>query len=52
MKNSTAETETAGRPRWMIVDDNRDVLAWMSELVTKLVDADIQCFDSPHSLAS
>jgi len=49
MKNSITETETPGRPRWMIVDDNQDVLAWMRELVGKLVDADIQCFDSPHS---
>ena len=49
MKNSIIETEAASRPRWMIVDDNQDVLAWMRELVAKLVDADIQCFDSPHS---
>jgi CheY-like chemotaxis protein len=49
MKNSIIETEAARRPRWMIVDDNQDILAWMRELLAKLVDADIQCFDSPHA---
>ena len=32
----------------MIVDDNKEVLTLMSDIVARCIDADIQCFHSPH----
>jgi CheY-like chemotaxis protein len=49
MKNLMIPTEDASRPRWMIVDDNKDVLSLMHGIVAEIVDADIQCFHSPHT---
>ena len=49
MKNLMVKTECASRPRWMIVDDNKDFLALMRGIVAKFVDADIQFFHSPHA---
>jgi FixJ family two-component response regulator len=49
MKNSIIQTEGASRPRWIIVDDNKDILSLMYAIVTRCVDADIQCFHSPHA---
>lgn len=33
----------------MIVDDNKDVLTLMRDIIAHCVDADIQCFHSPHA---
>jgi two-component system cell cycle sensor histidine kinase/response regulator CckA len=49
MKNSMMQIEGASRPRWMIVDDNKDILSLMCGIVAKFVDADVQCFHSPHA---
>ncbi len=33
----------------MIVDDNKDILSLMCAIVSRCIDADIQCFHSPHA---
>ncbi len=33
----------------MIVDDNQDVLSMLRDIITSCVNADIQCFHSPHA---
>ena len=43
------QSECGSRQRWMIVDDNKDVLSLMRGVVAKFVDADVQCFNSPHA---
>ena len=48
MINLNIEIESVSRPRWMIVDDNKEVLTLMSDIVARCIDADIQCFHSPH----
>jgi CheY-like chemotaxis protein len=49
MKNLMVQIECVSRPRWMIVDDNKDILSLMRGIVAEFVDADIQCFHSPHA---
>ena len=49
MINLIIETEPICRPRWMIVDDSKDVLSLMRAIVARFVDVDIQCFHSPHA---
>ena len=49
MKTTFASTETASRPRWMIVDDNEDILLLMHEIVAQFSDAEIVCFNSPQA---
>jgi FixJ family two-component response regulator len=49
MKNLISQTAGASRPRWMIVDDNKDVLSLMYAIVARCIDADIRCFHSPHA---
>ena len=49
MINLNIENESVSRPRWMIVDDNKDVLSLMRAIVARCIDADIQCFHSPHA---
>lgn len=49
MKNLMVQTECGSRPRWMIVDDNMDVLSLLRAVITRFIDADIQCFHSPHA---
>ena len=47
MINLNIETEQTSRPRWMIVDDNQDVLTLMRDVIAHFADVDIQCFHSP-----
>jgi two-component system, cell cycle sensor histidine kinase and response regulator CckA len=49
MKNLVFQTEGASRPRWMIVDDNKDILSVLREIIAEFVEADVQCFHSPHA---
>jgi CheY-like chemotaxis protein len=49
MKNLLVQIEVVSRPRWIIVDDNKDILSLMRGIVAKFVDADVQCFHSPHA---
>ncbi len=35
--------------RWMIVDDNADMLAMLASLMEKLTRAEIECYSSPES---
>lgn len=39
--------ETTENKRWMLVDDNADILEMMSALAENLTDAEIECFNSP-----
>jgi CheY-like chemotaxis protein len=48
-KNHSDRGARAGRPRWMIVDDNEDVLSLMCEIMAHVRDAEIVCFNSPQS---
>ena len=49
MKNSITETEAAGRPRWMIVDDNENILSLMQAIAARLGNAAVECFNSPRA---
>ena len=42
----------ATRSRWMIVDDNRDILSLMPAVAAPLCDADIECYQSPQAALS
>lgn len=35
------------QPRWMLVDDNEDILFVMREIVSQFTEAQIECFNSP-----
>jgi CheY-like chemotaxis protein len=35
--------------RWMLVDDNEDILLMMSAMLETLTDATIECFNTPQS---
>jgi CheY-like chemotaxis protein len=53
MKNKFTETTTAIRTRWMIVDDNPDVLAVRQAILAHLTRADVECFvTSAEALAA
>jgi two-component system cell cycle sensor histidine kinase/response regulator CckA len=49
MKNLMTPTAGMSLPRWMLVDDNQDILSLMHDVIAQCVDADIQCFHSPHA---
>ena len=49
MNDSRNDTKRASRQRWMIVDDNRDILALMRKLIPQYVEVELQCFHSPHA---
>jgi CheY-like chemotaxis protein len=49
MKTNSSQTETAARPRCMIVDDNEEILLLMRDIVAQFSDAEIVCFNSPHA---
>lgn len=49
MINLKLETEPASRQRWMIVDDNKDILTLMRTVIAHCADVDIQCFHSPQA---
>ena len=49
MINPNIKTGSVSRPRWMIVDDNQDVLLLMRDIIEQCVEADIQYFHSPHA---
>ena len=46
MKMSLAPT---GTRRWMLVDDNADILLMLSAVLEHFTDASIECHDSPQS---
>jgi CheY-like chemotaxis protein len=49
MINLNAEIVQVSRPRWMVVDDNKDVLSLMHAIIARCGDADVQYFHSPHA---
>jgi CheY-like chemotaxis protein len=49
MNANFSQTAAIRRPRWMIVDDNRDFLSLMRAIVTEVADADVQCYQSPQA---
>lgn len=48
MKNSIIQTEAGSRPRWMVVDDDRDILLLIRDIVARFGNVDIECFNSPQ----
>jgi len=42
------QTEDGNRPRWMIVDDDRDILSLIHDIVARFSDVDVECFNSPR----
>ena len=48
MKNSIIQTEAGSRPRWMIVDDDRDILSLIRDIVARFGNVDVECFNSPQ----
>jgi CheY-like chemotaxis protein len=49
MKNSISQNENDRRPRWMLVDDNPDILSLIRDIAARFSDVDIECFDSPQA---
>jgi CheY-like chemotaxis protein len=49
MNSNFAEIKNTGDTRWMIVDDNEDILAMMQALVARLSGAALECFNSPQA---
>jgi CheY-like chemotaxis protein len=49
MKTTFTATECASRTRWMIVDDNEDILSLMQAIAARLGEAAIECFNSPKA---
>jgi CheY-like chemotaxis protein len=49
MINLNVETKEVSRPRWMIVDDNKDILSSIHAIIARCADADVQYFHSPHA---
>ena len=48
MKNSIIQTEAGSRPRWMVVDDDRDILSLIRDIVARFGNVDVECFNSPQ----
>jgi DNA-binding NtrC family response regulator len=48
MSNGFDRSVPAKRPRWMIVDDNEDILWLLRHFATQVSDADNECFLSPY----
>jgi two-component system cell cycle sensor histidine kinase/response regulator CckA len=48
MKTTFTPTECASR-RWMIVDDNEDVLSLMQAIAARFSDATLECYHSPQT---
>ena len=48
MENLMIQTGTP-RPRWIIVDDDKDILSLLPAMIARCVEVDIQCFRSPHA---
>src|SRR5271170_5994387 len=48
MKTIFTPTECASRTRWMIVDDNDEILSLMREITAQFSDTEIVCFNSPQ----
>ena len=50
MNATLAPTETATQPRWMVVDDNQDLLLMMKLIFEKEAHGHtVECFDSPEA---
>jgi CheY-like chemotaxis protein len=49
MNSNFAEIKNTSDTRWMIVDDNEDILAMMQALVARLSSSAIECFNSPSA---
>jgi CheY-like chemotaxis protein len=49
MKNLIMQTGNDRRPRWMIVDDNQDILSLVRDIIARFSDVDVECFNSPQA---
>jgi CheY-like chemotaxis protein len=49
MKTELTAIPAQPAPRWMVVDDNRDLLAMMSTTLAQLHGRPVECFDSPQA---
>ena len=48
MNSIFPQTSRAARRRWMIVDDDENILSLIYKFAARTSDADIECFLSPH----
>ena len=48
MKYSMKQTEDGSRPRWMVVDDDRDILSLIRDVVARFDDVDVECCNTPQ----
>ena len=48
MNPEYAQAESSGARRWMIVDDNEDILVLLRFVVAQLNDIGVECFQSPR----
>lgn len=46
---SEARLNRQTTPRWMIVDDNEEILSLMCEIIARFSDGEIACFNSPQA---
>ena len=49
MKTEPTDSHSQLAPRWMVVDDNRDLLAMMTATLIQLHGGPVDCFDSPQA---
>ena len=49
MKTTFTSTECSGGARWMIVDDNEEILSLMEAIAGRLGGAAVECFNSPKA---
>jgi CheY-like chemotaxis protein len=49
MKSETRYLDVTEMKRWMLVDDNEEILLMLSAMVEKLTGAPVECYDSPAS---
>ena len=49
MKTTLMPAEAQHRPRWMIVDDNENLLSLTRKFIARLTDTEVECFTSPQA---
>src|SRR5215472_6846037 len=52
MRDYFVRNMSVARPRWMIVDDNADILRLMSVFLAPWCGADVECYQSPQDAMS
>jgi CheY-like chemotaxis protein len=51
-KSSFAGSSAGSPARWLVVDDNEDVLALMREIIAQIANAEVECFNTARAAVS